>query len=215
MKCLRLFILGTLAGLLITTLLFLLTMRFLPQLLVVDNQPANADALVVLGGDKDGSRLRAALKMQDAGLATHLLLTSGNQQIWEYIAKKICGDCVLEGRGAVIIEGATDTHTDAQFTLQYCRTNNFRKILVVTSPYHTRRAQLVFDDIFDDSDITPLVVSSGDYSKLVSPSGRWWSDQGTVETIWLEFGKILFWELTPFMEFQGEGKKLKEGERAR
>jgi len=37
----------------------------------------------------------------------------------------------------------------------------------------------------------------------------------TLETVWLEFGKILYWELTPFMEFQGEGERLKDSEIAR
>ena len=59
------------------------------------------------------------------------------------------------------------------------------------------------------------VISSGDYDNLTPPDGRCWADRKTLETVWLELGKILYWELTPFMEFQGEGARLKESEIAR
>ena len=144
-------------------------------------------------------------------LAPHLILVVAKNKDWEAVIKKSCPDCKLEGRGAILLEGSTDTRTDAEISLKYCRANNLSKILVVTSPYHTRRTQFIFNDIAENLNVT--VLSSGDYGKLVPPNDRWWTDRRTLETVWLEFGKILYWELTPFMEFQGEGTRLKESER--
>lgn len=76
-------------------------------------------------------------------------------------------------------------------------------LLVVTSPYHSRRAQLVFNDILAGSGISATVISSGDYGCLFPPDDLWWRDRLTLKTVWLEFGKILYWELTPYLEFQG------------
>jgi hypothetical protein len=57
------------------------------------------------------------------------------------------------------------------------------------------------------------VISSGDYGKFIPPNDRWWADRRTLETVWIEFGKILYWELTPFMEFQGEKRETRDAKR--
>ena len=241
---LRPFLLGLLTGVLTSLLLLALTIRFLPNLLVVTSQPTSADAIVVLGGDNDGSRLRMGLKLHDDKYAPHLILVGNSNRAWEATLKKICPDCTLEGRGAILLDGSTDTRTDAQISLAYARAHNLRTLLVVTSPYHTRRSQFIFNDIAEGlkdepaeprtgsgtnrqtfekapvlasvfSDFKVTVISSGGYGTLLPPSGHWWADRKTLETVWLEFGKILYWELTPYLEFQGEGERLRESDRAR
>lgn len=200
----RPFILGSLSGLLLATLLIALVIVRLPQLVSVHHDPAAADAIVILGGDSDGSRLRKGLQLHDDQLAPLLILVSGgNSKGWLALAKRHCSDCNLEGRGATFLDGSIDTRTDAKLTLAHCRTNSLTSLLVVTSPYHSRRAQLVFNDILAGSGITATVISSGDYGRLFSPDDLWWRDRLTLETVWLEFGKILYWELTPYLEFQG------------
>lgn len=254
---LRPFLLGLLTGVLTSLLLLALTIRFLPHLLVVTSQPTSADAIVVLGGDNDGSRLRTGLKLHDDKYAPHLILVGNSNKAWVATLKKICPDCTLEGRGAILLDGSTDTRTDAQISLAYARARNLRTLLVVTSPYHTRRSQFIFNDIAEGlkdepaeprtgsgtnrqtlekapvrdsatsgssplpvrasvfSDFKVTVISSGGYGTLLPPSGHWWADRKTLETVWLEFGKILYWELTPYLEFQGEGERLRESDRAR
>lgn len=89
------------------------------------------------------------------------------------------------------------------YRLQYCRENGLKQIIVITSPYHTRRSQFIFNDFFAGSGIHPIIISSGDYTDYISPDGPWWRDRPTIEVVWLELGKILYWELTPFLEFKG------------
>lgn len=202
----RPFLAGVLFGLLCATLLVALVIVRLPQVVSVDNLPAAADAIVVLGGDSDGSRLCKGLKLHDEQLAPRLVLVSGSRQGWATVAKRHCPEAGLEKSGAIFLDGSTDTRTDAQMTLAYCRENKLRQTLVVTSPYHSRRAQLVFNDIFAGSGIGVTVISSGGYGALQPPTaGAWWRHRATLETVWLEFGKILYWELTPYLEFQGQG----------
>lgn len=212
----RAFLAGLLAGLLLAVLALALTARFLPHLLVVDGKPLPADAIVVLGGDYDGSRLHQGLRLLDERFAPRLVLVAySGREGWEAVARRHCPSCTLAGRPVAFLTGSTDTRTDAQLTLAHSRAAGLRTLLVVTSPYHTRRAALVFADVFAGSGIVTEVVSSGGYEKFVAPDGRWWSDRRTVETVWLELGKILYWELTPFMEFQGEGSRLADSERGR
>lgn len=242
MPCFRPFFAGLLSGVLFSALLLTLGVCFLANLLVVTHEPTPADAIIVLGGDNDGSRLRTGLQLHSDKLAPYLILTAGSSKAWEQVANRLSPAVTLVGRGAIFLEGSTDTRTDAELSLHYCRTNNLHTVLVVTSPYHTLRAQFIFNDIAqnlnrekaemrnekdannqriektearNNLDFELTVISSGDYGKLIPPDRRWWTDRRTLETVWLEFGKILYWELTPFMEFQGKGGKLKEGEKTR
>lgn len=204
MKRLRWFLGGILVGIAIAALTALLLTVFLAGFLAAGRDPQTADVIFILGGDE--KRLRPGIRLFDQGLAPRLVLTGAKKGGWLEISKRLCPECRLDERPAVFLENSTDTRTDAELALQYSRGNNLKSLLIVTSPYHTRRTQLVFNSIFRGSGIETIVISAGDYGKLVPPSGPWWRDRATVETIWLEFGKILYWELTPFKEFQkGEG----------
>ena len=103
-----------------------------------------------------------------------------------------CTNCKAEGKNIVILEGSTNTITDAQLILQYCTQNKIKRILIVTDPYHTRRALLAFKSQFKQSNIKTSLVSSGDYVGKLSPDQRWWQDDLTRRVIWDELGKILF-----------------------
>lgn len=206
MSRLRFFLLGTLFGLLLAALLALLAVRNLAGLLVVDQRPIPADAIVVLGGESNGTRLLKGLQLHDDRLAPRLILVGRSRQSWDAEVRKLPAGLTLEGRDVIYLEGSRDTRTDAQLTRDYGIAHGLRTLLVVTSPYHTRRAQLVFDDIFAGSGIDQRVISSGDYGPLLPPDSPWWRNRTTIEAIWLEFGKVLYWELTPFEEFQGEGR---------
>ena len=212
------FLAGLLCGILLCALGAILLICNLARLLVVSHQPFPADAIVAISGDDNVNRLRKALELYDGRLAPRLLLVIGDKGDWERAARKVRPDGRLP-ESAVLLEGSVDTRTDAQISLKYCLDNGLHRVLVVTSPYHSQRTQLVFDDISDDLRGTiPLevtVIASGDYGKLQPPGARWWLDRKTLETVWLEFGKILYWELTPYESYQGEGKPLREPDKPR
>jgi uncharacterized SAM-binding protein YcdF (DUF218 family) len=158
------------------------------QWLVIDSKPQNADIAIVLGGG-GGSRLRQALNLYDQQLVDELLLVDFKEKYWEHITRYLCPDCILADKKVTILSGSNSTKTDAQFSLEYCKKQGIKKVLVVTDPYHTRRSALTFSWVFRESDITVDVVSSGDYGKCLSPENYWWIDITTLKTVWLELGK--------------------------
>jgi len=196
---------GVLSGVALLLLAVILLLVCLADFLVVKQEPQSAEAIVILGGD--GTRLRPGVRLFDQGTAPRLLLTGTSKGNWLKTAEKYCPDCRLEEKPAVYLDKATDTHNEAELCLQYCHENNLQKILVVTSPYHTRRTQFVFNDIFELSGIDPIVISSGDYTHYLTPDSAWWRHRHTVELVWVELGKILYWELTPFKDFLGQGRR--------
>lgn len=200
LRTIGIFLSGILLGAIILVAAIAVLLLFLPRFLAVAHEPTLADAVIVLGGDSDGSRLRRGVELIDAGWAPRLILVGGSKPGWLGVARHYCPDCRLAEREVAWLEGSIDTRTDAQLSLAHCRENGLRQVLVVTSPYHSRRSQFVFNDIYAGSGIKPVVLSSGGYGRLVAADGSWWRDRPTLETVWLEFGKILYWELTPFME---------------
>ena len=178
--------LATLAGLLYTV----------PRWLVIKTEPVSSEAAVVLGGNS-GDRLRRAVGLYDADLVPELILVSGSQGDWEQITRYSCPECDLTDRRSTTLVGSKNTFTDAELTLKHCREKGIRSILVVTSPYHSRRAGMTFNKIFRGSGIHITTVNSGDFGHLLAPNDHWWKDRQTLETIWWEFGKILYMHIFP------------------
>lgn len=113
---------------------------FPQKFLCVDSGPAQADAMVVLGGGSAERPERAAELFKER--ATPRLIVSG----W--------GDCEInrqllieDGVPANVIEMETRSRTtreNAQFTVKLLREQKLRRVILVTSWYHSRRALACF-----------------------------------------------------------------------
>lgn len=67
-------------------------------------------------------------------------------------------------------------------------TGNKSRLLVVTSPYHTRRTQMIFNDIVTDSEIEVVGTPYEPFPK------QWWKDQDSARNVILEIVKIIFYQ---------------------
>jgi len=189
----------TLIGILIS--LFLLYWFFLQSAhwLVLKQKPVISEVAVVMGGG-GGSRLRRAVQIYNEGLVGELILVGLKTSNWEHITRYLCPDCILTDKKVTILSGSSSTMTDAEMSLEYCKEQGMKKVLVVTDPYHTRRSALTFSWVFRESNIEVFVVSSGDYGKYLPPEGNWWLDFATLKNVWLELGKcfaVLFTQYLP------------------
>ena len=63
------------------------------------------------------------------------------------------------------------------------------RLIVVTSPYHLRRARIIFSDVLPAADIR--VIATG-YEPLPP---AWWKDQNSARNVLLELAKIGFYQL--------------------
>ncbi len=111
-----------------------------PKLLVIEERPVSADAIVVLGGDEGNRVLRAAELFHDR-IAPRVVVSGG-------------GDCygmrsrlLLNGVPAAAIQSECRSRTtaeNAEFAASILRNDGARRIVLVTSWYHTRRAVACF-----------------------------------------------------------------------
>jgi len=181
---------GILSGILFTFLFTVWIGINAPSWLVVTDQAHSAEIGVVLGGG-GGSRLRAGLALYNGGRVDRLVLVGKSKKNWIHIQNNLCLDCSTEGKDVTILEGSVDTFTDASLLAEFYNSHDIDSVLVVTDPYHTRRALLIFESVFAESGIKISIESSGDYGSNLPPDENWWADNLTLSVIWGEIGKII------------------------
>jgi len=161
-----------------------------PSWLVVHSQVHQADIGVILGGG-GGSRLQKGLSLYERGMVKQLVLVDTKKEYWQNMLTRQCPKCAAEKK-VIFIENSINTVTDAQLVLRHCMENGIKSILIVTDPYHTRRALITFTSQFKKSRIKLSVISSDDFTGKLSPNQQWWQDDRTRKVIWDELGKNIF-----------------------
>jgi len=132
------------AGLLLV-LLAALAWFFPQQVLTVDSGPVKGDVLVVMGGYPDRAVRAAELFKQ--GEAPKVLVSG--------LGDSASNRKLLEQNGvtntAIILEGKSrTTRENAEFSIPLLRQMGARRVIIVTSWYHSRRALMCFEHYAPD-----------------------------------------------------------------
>jgi uncharacterized SAM-binding protein YcdF (DUF218 family) len=150
-------------------------MRFAGQEWVVDTPPQPSDAIIVLGDDNyAGDRATRAAELYKAGMAPLVVASGHLLRPYVGIAEMISRD--LEARGvppASVLKfphRAANTREEAEALKGLVVSRGWKRILVVTSNYHTRRARFIFGRVFP-TDVTVRVIAAPDSE--FNPD-RWW-----------------------------------------
>jgi len=117
-------------------------LHFADNLLVIQQEPCTADFILILGGECK-SRVGKAVELYRRGYAPRILVTGRNEDT--LIVQRLISAGVP--KSAILVEPAAEsTFENAAFTLPILKERNARKVLLVTSWYHSRRASTVFND---------------------------------------------------------------------
>lgn len=137
------------AGLLaaITVLLTAGTCYFLPQqVLTVESGPVKADVIVVLGGDSRERPERAA-ELFKAGDAALIICTGAGDAVTSQASLTNAGVPL----SAIRLEPcARTTQENARLSIPILRALGARRVIIVTSWYHSRRALACFEHYAPD-----------------------------------------------------------------
>ena len=63
------------------------------------------------------------------------------------------------------------------------------RLLIVTSPYHARRAKMIYEGILPDCEVTVVTTDEGAFKK------QWWRDQYSSQNLVMEFAKTMHYLL--------------------
>lgn len=153
-------------------------LRETARLLVVDEPLAPADAILVLSDDNyAGERARHAAKLYRERWAPRVVASGRYIRPYANIADLIRQDLVQNGVPAEHIlsapSRAENTREEAFALARIVREQRWRRVIVVTSNYHTRRARYIFYRALDPG--TELLVSAADDSGF--PTQNWWESR--------------------------------------
>lgn len=167
-----------------------------------------ADALVCLSGGKT-TRVPETLRLWRQGYGPSIYLTNEKKRNKEFsklktsdleFAREVVKKMELNATWETIPslgDGATSTFDEAEDVLAFGKSKGWKRIIIVTDEFHTRRARYAFEKIFDDSGIE--VEVAGASNEIFSDDDWWQSDSGIscyfLETI--KFPVYLFWDKEP------------------
>jgi uncharacterized SAM-binding protein YcdF (DUF218 family) len=171
--------------------------------IVLSNAPARfldmedpletADAALVMTGDPGFERTTAAARLVCAGRARLLVLTGGEP--WP-------GDSAASLRARALGEGvpsdrirledrSTDTRESLVNVAPILEEEGVRSLILVTSPYHQRRASLAARRAFPGIRVLSRPVRTRPWP----PVRPWWRDAGTRRLVFQEYAKLVYYGL--------------------
>lgn len=137
-----------------------LALRGLGAYLIVADPLERSEAVVVLSGG-GVPRLEEAGRLYKEEMVDKFILTetgnmlAGYDQTYSYNEKLIILDMDIPPTAIFITEEhAKNTYAEAVAVKDLMQKNRFRSAVVITDPYHTRRARLIFREVFAGSEMT-------------------------------------------------------------
>jgi uncharacterized SAM-binding protein YcdF (DUF218 family) len=165
-----------------------------PGLLLDTPQPAPhvSDAIVVISGDEQMARFQEGLNLYQRGLGQYLVFSGAAYDNGTSNADVMRALAVRRGvPDASILEEpqGEDTWGNAVFTRQVLEEHGLHSAILVTSPYHARRAKLTFDAAYAGSGIGLTVHAAPDsqWRKL-----SWWQQPETRRLTFTELQKLAY-----------------------
>ncbi len=172
--------------------------RFAAESWIIEDSLDKADALLVLSGDSFyGDRATRAAELFREGKAP-VVVASGrrlrpNAGIAELTEHDLVERGVPKEKILRFAHDADGTQEEAEALAKLARTKKWRKVIVVTSNYHTRRARYIFRQVFPQ-DIETRVASArdGDFDPE-----HWWEKRTSTKELMRELAgmAVAVWEL--------------------
>jgi uncharacterized SAM-binding protein YcdF (DUF218 family) len=174
-------------------------MRFAAESWVIDEPPAHADAIVVLGDDNfyaDRATRAAELFRQDVA---PVVVASGrrlrpNAGVSELIEHDLVERGIPKEKILRLTQDADSTIEEAEVVEKLALGHHWKKVVIVTSNYHTRRARYIYRKILP-SGVAVSVASArdGDFDPE-----KWWEKRKSIKIFALEVAGMgaAIWELT-------------------
>ena len=173
-------------------------MRLAGNFWVVDDGPAASDAIVILGDDNyEGDRANRAAEVLRQGWAPRIIASGRYLRPYASIAQLEQRDLLQRGVPASAIEllqhRAENTLEEGEAIGQFISAHGWKRILVVTSNYHTRRARYILERVLPAGTVL-RVLSAPDVE--YDPDGWWRTRVGAKRFFHEGVGMVVaMWEL--------------------
>lgn len=158
------------------------------------------DAIVAVSGGDNEARTETAVELYQSGWADQIIFSGAARDPQSpsnaEIMKREAIEMGVSKRRILTEELSQDTRDNASNVAELAKDNNIDSMILVTSPYHQRRAFIEFQNAFEGQEVTILNYSAKDQKWRRS---QWWiSPRGWYLTT-SESLKIAFTELQNFI----------------
>lgn len=177
-------------------------LKLIAAALVVEDRLERADAIVVVAGGTPSREAKAAALFRE-GWAPRLIVS---QPVESSYVRELTALGVrpldLQGESMLVLERygvprdrivavpepSTNTESELQLVQKLARGRGYRRVILVTSPQHTRRVHVIWSRASADDHIEGLVVPAP--TSEFSVDG-WWRKRGAAEAVLHEYLGIL------------------------
>jgi uncharacterized SAM-binding protein YcdF (DUF218 family) len=192
------FLLAFLAMLFVIYLVRVPILRVIGNFWVVNETPETSDAIAMLGDDNyNGDRAARAAELFKAGWAPRVIASGRYLRPYATISELEAHDLADHGvpQSAIVrfAHQATDTHDECADIGQLMSQHGWKRLLLVTSTYHTRRSRYICERLLPPGTI--LRVEAATDSEY-DPS-NWWRTRNGMKAFFHETVGIFvaMWEL--------------------
>ncbi|MDE3108366.1 MAG: YdcF family protein [Acidobacteriota bacterium] len=173
-------------------------MRLAGNFWVVDDGTAPADAIVILADDNyQGDRATLAAELLKAGWAPRIIASGRYLRPYASIAQLEQLDLIDRAVPAndivLLTHRAENTHEEAEAIAQFVSAHGWKRILVVTSNYHTRRARYILARVLPaGTEVRLIPARDSEYDP-----NNWWRTRAGTKIFFREAGgmALAMWEL--------------------
>ena len=162
------------------------------EILIRKDEIRPADVIVVLAGERE-ERVRYGIKLfKEEWARKDRIIMAGGPLVWKYtwatLMKEQAESLGIPGRKILLENESRSTEEDALYTKEILKKNGFKSIILVTSPYHSRRATLIFRRVLgSDFRIISAPVDDSWFSV-----NEWWKRRRDRSAVLSEFSKYLW-----------------------
>ena len=155
-----------------------LTLNFLASCLVRRDSLTSSDIAISLGGGRDCLRHLYAAELYRRGLAKKVVLTGLNFTQGdgeEKTARRYLTNLGVAEADIVLLKNMYNTRKEAEALAQLMREQGWKSALIVTDPYHTRRARYTIQRASPELLFFAAPLPAGPH---VWQPERWWTRRG-------------------------------------
>jgi len=173
-------------------------LRVAGRIWIVDDNPARSDAIIILGDDNyNGDRAARAAQLLDAGWAPRIVASGRFLRPYASVADLMEHDLRDKGvpQDAIVklTHRAENTREEIDVLRRLAVEKHWRRVLIVTSNYHTRRTEFIAGRMFPpEIEVRVIAAPDADYNP-----DTWWQSRLGLKLFFHELvGYVVaFWEV--------------------
>lgn len=151
-----------------------------------------ADVIVILAGEETERVEYGVMLFKDGWARKDKIIVAGGPVVWKYTLASLMQEHALSlgaPKDTIILEDQSKTtEEDARFTKQILDEHKYNSCILVTSPYHSRRAYTIFNKIMGKE----ITIISAPCNKSWFHFDEWWKRRKDRAMVLNEYSKFLW-----------------------